>query len=145
MIDYNANVFGGSRMTPERVKRITRWVNALLSGEYKRGEGVLRYTNLAGEKEHCCLGVACDLEQPNSWGALKEKGDGHSLGGHTGNDSTGGGEFYLSARGLRLFGLTDNGQHTLAKINDDDATSDFQPLVNRILMDLGAKLRSQAL
>lgn len=33
------------------------WVNALRSGDYKQGTGVLRDKN----DNYCCLGVACDL------------------------------------------------------------------------------------
>jgi hypothetical protein len=35
----------------------TKWVAALLSGEYKQGKGWLRSRN----EEFCCLGVLCDL------------------------------------------------------------------------------------
>jgi len=41
-------------MNPE-VK--TKWIAALVSGEYKQGEGVLR----DNENNFCCLGVLCDL------------------------------------------------------------------------------------
>jgi hypothetical protein len=33
-----------------------KWVSALLSGDYKQGEGYLR-----DEDKFCCLGVLCDL------------------------------------------------------------------------------------
>jgi hypothetical protein len=39
-----------------------RWVVALRSGKYKQGDGSL-HTNDA----FCCLGVACDLVDPEGW------------------------------------------------------------------------------
>ncbi len=38
------------------------WVAALRSGKYKQGRGYLR-TN----KGFCCLGVFCDLRNPEGW------------------------------------------------------------------------------
>ena len=35
------------------------WINALKSGEYKQGKGVLNRNN----KEFCCLGVLCELQK----------------------------------------------------------------------------------
>lgn len=40
-----------------------RWIKALRSGEYKQGRGCLRTDN----NEFCCLGVLCDVVNPNSW------------------------------------------------------------------------------
>lgn len=40
-----------------------RWVTALRSGEYRQGYFSLR-TNLGS---YCCLGVLCDLVDPNGW------------------------------------------------------------------------------
>lgn len=49
-----------------------RWVAALRSGDYKQGRLRLRTTSkLAGDK-FCCLGVLCDIEQPELWGKGKE-------------------------------------------------------------------------
>ena len=39
-----------------------RWVKALRSGEYQQGNGQLR-----SEDCFCCLGVLCDLIDPNGW------------------------------------------------------------------------------
>jgi hypothetical protein len=43
-----------------------RWLEALRSGRYKRGKGVLRRETPKGS-EFCCLGVACDLTDPDRW------------------------------------------------------------------------------
>jgi hypothetical protein len=42
-------------MTPQEARKA--WVEALRSGDYKQGEGVLR----DGDGNYCCLGVACEL------------------------------------------------------------------------------------
>jgi hypothetical protein len=39
-----------------------RWLAALRSGEYKQGHGRLRIDDL-----YCCLGVACEVEDPSQW------------------------------------------------------------------------------
>lgn len=44
----------------EEVKKL--WVNALRSGKYKQAKSTLR--NNYG---YCCLGVLCDLYDPNKW------------------------------------------------------------------------------
>jgi len=41
-----------------------KWVEALRSGKYKQGKRCLRNEN----DEFCCLGVLCDLYDPNLWG-----------------------------------------------------------------------------
>lgn len=40
----------------------TKWIAALRSGKYKQGEGCLRNGN-----SFCCLGVLCDIKNPNGW------------------------------------------------------------------------------
>lgn len=41
----------------------TRWIAALRSGKYKQGVGCLRDST----DRMCCLGVLCDLVDPNGW------------------------------------------------------------------------------
>jgi hypothetical protein len=48
------------KLDPEFKKK---WVAALRSGKYKQGKGGLR--NQHGE--FCCLGVACDVMDPDAW------------------------------------------------------------------------------
>jgi hypothetical protein len=49
------------------------WLDALRSGEYQQGQGVLRSEN----NEYCCLGVLCDLYQKQTgdmhWNSHAEK------------------------------------------------------------------------
>ena len=51
-----------------------QWVAALRSGKYKQGDGKLRQLELdketcepTGNEQFCCLGVLCDLVEPNQW------------------------------------------------------------------------------
>jgi hypothetical protein len=39
----------------------TKWIEALTSGEYERGEGYLHHIDADGDATFCCLGVLCDL------------------------------------------------------------------------------------
>lgn len=45
------------------VKNVEKWKEALLSGKYKQGVGVLR----TPEDKYCCLGVACDISGLGEW------------------------------------------------------------------------------
>ena len=38
-----------------------KWVNALRSGKYCKGRGVLTEVKKNGTKNYCCLGVLCEL------------------------------------------------------------------------------------
>lgn len=40
-----------------------QWLEALRSGKYKQGRGMLR----TPENSFCCLGVLCDVVDPNKW------------------------------------------------------------------------------
>lgn len=40
-----------------------RWVEALRSGKYTQGRGSLR----SRDDEFCCLGVLCDITEPDGW------------------------------------------------------------------------------
>lgn len=40
-----------------------KWIDALKSGRYKQGKSALK--NKHGG--YCCLGVACDIVDPNGW------------------------------------------------------------------------------
>jgi hypothetical protein len=43
-----------------------RWVQALLDGSYQQGRSALRRFHY-GKPQHCCLGVLCDIVDPNGW------------------------------------------------------------------------------
>jgi hypothetical protein len=40
-----------------------KWVSALRSGKYQQGKGVLR----SSDNTYCCLGVLCDILNPEKW------------------------------------------------------------------------------
>jgi hypothetical protein len=44
-----------------------KWLEALRSGKYAQGAGSLRSTSPSGNNAYCCLGVLCDLRDPNGW------------------------------------------------------------------------------
>ena len=51
-------------MTPELK---SSWLEALRSGRYPQGRGALKSRDLDGSVRYCCLGVLCDLMDPNKW------------------------------------------------------------------------------
>lgn len=46
-----------------------KWLVALRSGEYQQAKGALR--TIEGEKCMCCLGVLCDVIDPNGWRSIE--------------------------------------------------------------------------
>jgi len=45
-----------------------RWIDALRSGKYIQGDSTLRFFDAdSGKDTFCCLGVLCDLIEPNNW------------------------------------------------------------------------------
>jgi hypothetical protein len=48
----------------EQVKEM--WIDALESGDYRQGQGYLKYYDKTSHRtRHCCLGVLCDLYSKN--------------------------------------------------------------------------------
>lgn len=51
--------------TSTRVERLTKWVEALRSGDYKQGREFLKRrgesSDPPGDWEYCCLGVLCEI------------------------------------------------------------------------------------
>lgn len=48
-------------MTKEQEEILRKWAEALRSGEYKQGDGYLRYDTDEGDCLYCCLGVLADM------------------------------------------------------------------------------------
>lgn len=46
-----------------------KWLDALKSGDYKQAKGSLRTSS-----GYCCLGVACDIVDPDGWNGDKHTG-----------------------------------------------------------------------
>jgi hypothetical protein len=42
---------------------VTKWVQALRSGTYKQGYGMMRYTYPGRRTVFCCLGVLCEVAE----------------------------------------------------------------------------------
>lgn len=60
-------------LTPEQRQNVARWIEALTSGEYAQAKGQLRQRR--GDvtaPAYCCLGVACDLHDPDKWHRLSD-------------------------------------------------------------------------
>lgn len=96
-----------------------KWVTALRSGGYKQTLGFLRTS--AG---FCCLGVLCDLVDPNGWRPPRESFVGPLAGGATQiypyateglpTGATG----FLPSKIADLVGLSSDRVHVLAGLND---------------------------
>ncbi len=86
---------------------IKNWVDALRSGKYKQGQKALRQETPEGSR-FCCLGVACDLEDPKKWRNLE--------GGKADFDYHQG---WLSQELLAKLGFNHMEQSSLANMNDN--------------------------
>ena len=66
----------------EEVKQA--WIEALESGRYKQGFGLLRHVDAEGEERFCALGVLCDISGLGEWTTPTGTGDtGFRVGRHT--------------------------------------------------------------
>ena len=86
-----------------------KWVAALRSGKYEQSRGRLRTQN-----GYCCLGVLCDVKDPNGWNQENDR--------WIHKDSFREGSWYLSESLREEVGLTEECQVRLAKLNDDGET-----------------------
>jgi hypothetical protein len=50
-------------LSPEQQARIREWVKRLRSSKYKQGKGWLHTIDTSGERQYCCLGVACEIAE----------------------------------------------------------------------------------
>lgn len=83
-----------------------RWLAALRSGEYQQGQNQLRDS----EDHFCCLGVLCDVVDPDGWDDTEGAGDEVA---HLG-------EVLTPDRGLREgVGLDPIQEQALVDMNDD--------------------------
>lgn len=78
---------------------LKKWVEALRSGKYKQGQNCLRKGDT-----YCCLGVACDVINPDDWE--------FDRGAWTWNK----GYLFMPSR----FGMTHGFQTSLSKMNDEE-------------------------
>jgi hypothetical protein len=87
-----------------------KWIEALLSGKYKQGQASLRLTLVNGKQVHCCLGVLCDILDPDGWKELGDE-DVHIHKSKRGE--------YLSEEALSLIGMTRAQQQKYYQLNDN--------------------------
>lgn len=89
-----------------------KWVAALRSGDFEQGMEVLRTVYSSG-CSYCCLGVLCEIVEPNGWCDDYEPqwSGAHILAVSWGDEC-------LNEYALAEFGLTDEDQKTLIKMND---------------------------
>lgn len=94
----------------------TKWLEALRSRKYTQGTDYLR-----GNGKYCCLGVLCDVVQPEKWG----QEDAFGVIPHDPNRKF---KFennvYPSVELLDQVGLTEDQMQTLVDLNDGGKTFD---------------------
>ncbi len=84
-----------------------KWIATLRSGNYKQANGVLR----DDENNCCCLGVLCDIVQPNGWS--NETSTCYEHGGHS--------FIFPGTKFLSKVGLTEEEARKAAQLNDKGA------------------------
>jgi len=147
------------QMGPKTEARVRDWIKALVSGKYEQANGSLREDIYKAKADqvgygYCCLGVICQIVDPNGWGYIDAahafgheipNGWGyidaaHAFGHEMGKEGARNG--YLSESAARKYGLSEAGQKRLAKLNDNGAS--FAEIAVFIAENLGRKLASQA-
>ena len=99
----------------ELTKEQERWLTALESGDYPKGEGALNHPDIG----YCCLGVACDLWGLGEWEGKDECGN--FL--YAPHDGESGSPVYPPKSIVDLLGLRDRyGSFDKAKLNDESLT-----------------------
>lgn len=90
---------------------IKRWVASLLDGSYKQGTGLLNN----GVGDFCCLGVLCDLVDPDKWLGCE---------GYSSRKSFRiiGSDHYLTEEQKKEFGIKDKEHSTVVNMNDSGKT-----------------------
>lgn len=84
-----------------------KWLEALRSGRYKQGQGELRTVDNC----FCCLGVLCDVLDPNGWNDQRD---------HEYDNDISGGSLSLTMN-HNFVGVGDEG--TLIEMNDTEHKS----------------------
>lgn len=92
-----------------------KWINALRSGEFKQGDGVLLDEG-NDEPLHCCLGVGCIVLglKPNENGNFPDDSQTDKFDGIA----------FPTPRQLKRMGISKQAAVKLADMNDDNCTFD---------------------
>jgi hypothetical protein len=94
-----------------------KWVAALRSGDYKQGHTTLRAKVKDAPDRFCCLGVLCDVAEPEGWTAHYSGAPEAETGEYAWPEHTyGTTELYEDALDECL--LTENQQSKLIQLND---------------------------
>jgi hypothetical protein len=97
---------------------IFKWISAMTGGDYEQGQKYLRPTT----ETYCCLGVACDLYDPNGWVAAEE-GEiewGYAVDVETEEEERS--DTGLPRKVLDHIGLTKEQESMLMELNDEGAS-----------------------
>ena len=100
---------------------VKKWVKALRSDKYVQGDGALRQRNeeeFGGPDEFCCLGVLCDLVEPERWSKRAYLGR-VNFGEKPSGEDTFNNRGLPSQDFLEQVGLEPNLAIALAELNDD--------------------------
>ncbi len=114
------------KMDPELKEE---WVAALRSGKYEQGIGTLRSES---GKRFCCLGVLCDILEPEGWELTPHNITDGNYYFHTLADLGGA---LIHKQFLKEFGIKGSAACNLAQLNDDDRYT-FEMIANVIEKEL---------
>lgn len=118
-------------LTPLQIENREKWIQALRSGNYLQGRGVLR----SSDDKYCCLGVCADILNPGTWTWTNLSPDSPSspytletFQNHvlqsSGDREIHPGKYisYLKENILEMVGLNLSEQYILATLNDEGTT-----------------------
>ena len=88
-----------------------KWITALRSGDYKQAKGKLCKVN-RGNKSFCCLGVLCDIVDPESWVLSSDNtyASMYAKGGNLPNEIKFKTDFISDGRAYNLIVMNDRGE-----------------------------------
>lgn len=113
----------------------TKWLEALRSGKYKQGDRYLRRRTSEKGEGFCCLGVLCDIMQPEGWRDHSPDAQDVIVGfAGGGSEVVGVFQGYPPAALLDQAGLDVDTSRELARLNDQGRT--FAEIADIIERDL---------
>lgn len=98
-----------------------QWLQALRSGDYTQGVLRLRISAGDGQLRHCCLGVLCDVLDPEGWNVDEAGFHRHRKHFHRPH-------YDLECKAE----IPDAAVHELIAINDHDPSQGFGPVIEYI-------------
>jgi hypothetical protein len=108
---WNTYIYEGSKVNKEYKEK---WVEALRSGKYKQGKGCLKKGD-----EYCCLGVLCDIVDPEYLGVNGHRSHlPYHILDKTGMETPDGRLNYNVHTFISLIGLNDGAEYTFDQIAD---------------------------